>query len=96
MCGTVSAFIQLAPHKSVRKQSAELGVPFWIMFDHMKKELAVGSFRPLSVNGLSDSDKRRRDKACALLLERLPAALPREEFPFAKECAIYRNSVPIS
>ena len=42
MCGAVSALIQLAPHKSVRKPSAELRVPLWIIFDHMKKELASG------------------------------------------------------
>jgi hypothetical protein len=83
-------------HESVRKPSAELGVPFWIVFGHMKKELAVWSFLPLSVNELSGADMRRRYKACALLLESLPAALSREEFPFTKECAIYRNSIPFS
>jgi hypothetical protein len=62
----------------------------------MKKKVAVGSFLPLSVNELSVADMRRRHKAFALLLERLPAALSREEFPFTKECAIYRNSIPFS
>ena len=95
-CNAVSALIQLAVHKSVRKPSAELGIPFWIVFDHMKKELAVWSFLPLSVNELSGADMRRGQKAFALLLERLPAAVSREEFPFTQECVIYHNSIPFS
>jgi hypothetical protein len=94
--GAVSAFFQLAVHKSVRKSSAELGVSFWIVFEHMKKERAVGSILPLSVNELSGADMRRRQKAFALLLECLPATLFLEEFPFTKGSAIYRNSLPFS
>lgn len=93
-CGPVSAFIQLTAHKSVRKPSAK--VPFLIVFDHLKKERAVGSFLPLSVNELAGADMRRRHKTFALLLESLPTALSREEFPLTKECAIYRNSIPFS
>lgn len=47
ICGAASAFIQLAAHKSVRKPSAKLEVPFWIVFDHLKKERVAGSFLPL-------------------------------------------------
>ena len=56
----------------------------------------MGSLRPLSVNQLIDADMRRRHEACALLFERLPAALSIEEFPFTEECAIYRNSIPFA
>jgi len=59
MRGAVSAFIQMAAHRSVRKPTAELGVPFWIVFDHMKKEPAVWSFLPLSVKR---TQRCRREK----------------------------------
>ena len=36
--------------KSTRKRSAELGIPRATMMDHMKKDLNVKAYKPMSVN----------------------------------------------
>jgi len=55
----VPAFIERSPHKSVRKQSAELGVLHLTMFDH-KRDLVMKSFWPMFVIELSDIDMRQQ------------------------------------
>ena len=67
-CAVVATFIERSQHKSVWKQSAELGVLHLTMFDH-KRDLVLKSFWPMLVIELSGTDMRLYYKACALLLE---------------------------
>ena len=55
-CAGVQESLQQSPKKSTRKRSAELGIPRATMMDHMKKDLDVKAYKPMSVNQLSDED----------------------------------------
>ena len=54
-CAGVQESLQQSPKKSTRKRSAELGIPrATTMMDHMKKDLDIKAYTPMSVNQLSD------------------------------------------
>lgn len=91
-CADVEASIERSPLKSTRKRSAELGIPRTTMRDHMRKDLKVKCFRPLSVNELSDNDMDSRVEACQNMLQRFPRLTDRKNVMFSDECAIYRSS----
>jgi hypothetical protein len=61
-CAAVAASVKIRRTKSVRKLSAELGVPRLTMFRHMKKYLQMKSVRAIFVKELSDADLRRHTK----------------------------------
>jgi len=89
----VTAFIERSPRKSVRKQSAELGVLHLTMFDH-KRDLVMKSFWPVFVIELGDTDTRLWHKACALLLEWFLVTLSHGKVLLSDECAVYCSSLP--
>lgn len=83
MCAAV---IEQSPHKSVRKQSVEVGVLHLTTSDHTKKHLEMKSVQSMYVTKLSDADMSWHHEACALLLEQFPTALSREKFLFRQIC----------
>lgn len=92
-CAGVQESLQQSPKKSTRKRSAELGIPRATMMDHMKKDLDVKPYKPMSVNQLSDEDMDRRKEFCEKFLNRFPDC-PRNhrKIIFSDECAIYKSS----
>ena len=61
--------------------------------DHMKKDLDVKAYKPMSVNHLSDEDMDRRKEFCEKFLNRFPDG-PRNhrKIMFSDECAIHKSS----
>jgi len=81
-----------SPHRSMQKQSVELGVLYLTMFDH-RRNLVMKLFWPVFVIEFSDTDMRLCHIACALLLEWFLAALSHGKVLFSDECAIYCSSL---
>jgi hypothetical protein len=94
MYGAVSASIELMPYKSMGKRSAELGVPYWIVFENMKTDLAMRSFRPLSVNELSDSDIRQRQGAVLCCWNGYRQPYPARNFPLQRDVQFITTPSP--
>jgi len=88
----VAAFVKRSPYKSVRKQSAELGVLHLTMFGH-RRDLVMKLFWPVFIIEFSDTDMRLCHKACALTLEWFLVALSHGKVLFSDERAIYCSSL---
>ena len=88
----VATFVERSPHKSVQKQSAELGILHLTMFDH-KSDLVMKSFWPVFVIGLGDTGLRLCYKACSLLSEWFLVALCYGKVLFSDECTVYCSSL---
>jgi hypothetical protein len=83
--------VQRSPKKSVRKRSAELGVPKSSLHGHLQKDLQLHPYGPKLVNELSDRDIDRR-QACENLLQTFNTLPSRSKVFFTDEFAIYRSS----
>jgi len=88
----VATFTERSPHRSMRKQSVELGVLHLTMFVN-RRNLVIKLFWPVFVIEFSDTDMRLCHIACALLLEWFLAALSHGKVLFSDECAIYWSSL---
>lgn len=83
-----------SPKKSIRKRSAELGIPRSTLHKHMKLDLKLHPYHPMCVNELSDQDLERRQACCAALLNKFDTIPIRGKVFFSDECAIYRSNKP--
>lgn len=90
-CQDVEESVMRSPKKSLRKRSAELGIPRSTLHKHMKNDLHLHAYRPMFVQELSDNDLARRRDACALLLQTFDTIPKRGKVIFSDECAIYRS-----
>ena len=91
-CVVVATFMEPSPHKSVRKQSGELGVLHLTMFDH-KRDMVMKSFWAMFIIEVSNTDMRLCHKGCALFLELFLVALSHGKVLFSGECAVYCGSL---
>jgi hypothetical protein len=84
--------VQRSHKKSVRKRSAELGVPKSSLHRYLQKDLQLHPYRVKLVNELSDRDMGRRRQACGILLQTFSTLPYRSKVLFTDECAIHRSS----
>jgi hypothetical protein len=94
MCAAVATSVDHSPQKSTWKQSAELGVPWSTMQDHMKKVLNLKPYRPTFTNELSDIDMNRCCDACRALLDTFRNTASHSKVLFTDGCELI--AVPVT